>query len=722
VLATRLALALKADAARRGSLALLIAAVVLWASGAIVVTHRTGPLPDFPAPGEILFLAGYLALAGYLVFDSGARARSTLAGWLDVVVICGAAACVASSVLLLPLDDRADDTGSTLLALVYPMLALAFAALVLAQVVLRQRNSLRRALPTVVALLLFALADSYFIGHLSAHGPSLSLLAIGPRMVGFALLVGSACRPAEPRPHAGSTGAGGTVVGAATALATAVLALRPAGALGVYVAIPAALTLLGAGARLTTALHVARRAVEALARSQVDDLTRLPNRRALSGRLEAAGFADVRVALAVLDLDGFKDINDTLGHAAGDHVLQRVGGRIQDAVAPHAFVARLGGDEFGILALGCVRAEMADIARQVQDALSRPMQVDGINVALSASVGIVDCAENAVLDSNELVRRAEVAMYRAKHARSGIAYYDAYHDKFSKAKLRISDELRRGIATGELELWYQPQIDASTLRPCALEALVRWRHPVDGLLTPVAFLPAARRAGLMPLLSQEVVRLAVADIARWHAAGLRLRVAINCAPPELLSGAIVPRLHQAVREAGLPLDQLVLEVTEESFIAERERAGELLQEVRDLGIQVAIDDYGTGFSSLAYLRDLPIDELKLDRTFVSPIGTDERSRMIVASTVQMAQGLGMRTVAEGVEDAATAADLIAIGVDALQGYHISRPLPAGEVLNWIVQWPTFADLRMTATAPSVADPGSTISIRREAVGSDEAGS
>ena len=693
----RLFLAIRTRRPRRAPLALLVAATALWGVASLLVTTRDlGRLTHFPSPAELLYLTAYLALAGHLVFDSGARARSSLTAWLDVVVICGATACVASSVLLLPAEGK---SGAVLLALVYPLLDVVLAMLVLAQLALRLRHGARRAVPLAAAFLLFAVADTTLVDRLPSHHPGVPLLVWLARAVGFALLVGAACHPAEPSSPAVAPRAGGAVVGAATALATGVLALRPSGALGVYVAIPAAVTLLGAGARLTVALHVARRAVDALARSHVDDVTGLANRRALNASLEAARSAGAQVALVVLDLDGFKDINDTLGHSAGDQVLERVGARIRDALPPYAFVARLGGDEFGILALGGTRTQMTDVARRVQEVLSEPMHVDGINVALSASIGIVGCEEDDALESNELVRRAEVAMYRAKHARSGISHYDAYHDDFSKAKLRISDELRRGIANGELEVWYQPQIDASTLRPCALEALVRWRHPTDGLLTPVAFLPAARRAGLMPLLSQEVVRLAVGDVARWRAAGLRLRVAINCAPPELLSGVFVPRLQEAMSEAGLPPDHFVLEVTEESFIAEPERARELLEDVRGHGIQIAIDDYGTGFSSLAYLRDLPVDELKLDRSFVSPIGSDERSRMIVASTVQMARALGMRTVAEGVEDAATAADLIAMGVGALQGYHISRPLPADEVVDWIVQWPTFADLRITAAEP-----------------------
>jgi diguanylate cyclase (GGDEF)-like protein len=496
---------------------------------------------------------------------------------------------------------------------------------------------------------------------------------------------------------------GGLVFSAATAIAVGALAFHPGGGLAPYVVVPAVITVIGAAGRLSLALRESQQAVDALARSHTDDLTRLANRRALRARIDAALGVGTKIALMVLDLDGFKDINDTLGHSAGDNVLERVGVRIHNAVPQHALVARLGGDEFGVLLPGADTLEMHAIAQQVLGTLSLPLRVDGIDLALNASIGVVGCRRSERSESNELVRRAEVAMYRAKHARSGVALYDAFHDDFSKAKLRIAEELRRGIQRGELEVWYQPQIDASTLRPCALEALVRWRHPTDGLLLPAAFLPAARRAGLMPMLSQEVVRLAVADVARWHAAGLRLRVAVNCAPPELLSGVFVPRLHQAIREAELPPNRIVLEVTEESFIAEPERAREVLEDVRDHGIQLAIDDYGTGFSSLAYLRDLPVDELKLDRSFVSPIGSDRRSRMIVTSTVQMARGLGIRTVAEGVEDAATAADLIAMGVDALQGYHIARPMPAGEVVDWMVKWPSFADVRLTADGSGPVD-------------------
>jgi EAL domain-containing protein (putative c-di-GMP-specific phosphodiesterase class I) len=225
-----------------------------------------------------------------------------------------------------------------------------------------------------------------------------------------------------------------------------------------------------------------------------------------------------------------------------------------------------------------------------------------------------------------------------------------------------------------------------------LEALVRWRHPTQGLLSPVAFLPAARRVGLMGLLSDSVACQAVRDLKRLLAAGLDLRVAINCAPPELLSQTFLPRLYTCLQEWDVPADRVVLEVTEDSFLADPQRARETLLELSGHGIGVSIDDYGTGFSSLTYLRNLPVQELKIDRSLIRDVSSDDRSRMIVASTIQLAHALDMRTVAEGVEDATDVTQLVALGVDRLQGYHIARPMPADEVETWVHDWTSTAAL------------------------------
>lgn len=695
--AGRLAHSMVRQPDRRGPLAVVLTGLALWCAGALVISaHDVRTISQFPTLAEICILLAYVAFAGYVLLDAGVTGPRSLASWLNVIVICGGTACLSSAVLLVPASGQTGGATVTV-ALVLPIFDVLLAMLVIAQVVLGARLGFGRALPLAGAFLLFAVADTHFTSNLASGELTMRLLNTAAWGTGFALLISDTSRSGGARLYR-PVPIGSAVVGAATAIAIFTLALRPAGALGLHLAVPAVLTLLATGGRLAVALREARRSAEALVRSHTDDLTGLPNRRALRERIEWSIARGTDFVLVMLDLDGFKDINETLGQAAGDRVLERVAQRIRETIPAFASVARLGSDEFAILTPRGDVVLMTQTTRDVLDVLGEPLHVDGLDITLSAAVGVVEWDGNDPIDSNELLRRAEVAMSRAKGGRQPVAPYDPLHDDFSKPSLRISEELRRGIADGELEVWYQPQIDASTLRPCALEALVRWRHPREGLLSPAAFLPAARRAGLMPLLSQAVVRLAVADVARWQAAGLRLPVAVNCAPPELLSGVFIPRLYEAIAEGALPPDSIVLEVTEDSFIGEPERAREILQDVREWGIQIAIDDYGTGFSSLAYLRDLPVDELKLDRSFVSAMVTDERSRMIVASTVQMAKALGLRTVAEGVEDAPTAAALIALGVAALQGYHISRPMPADKVGEWIVGWPSFADVRLTVDA------------------------
>jgi predicted signal transduction protein with EAL and GGDEF domain len=367
---------------------------------------------------------------------------------------------------------------------------------------------------------------------------------------------------------------------------------------------------------------------------------------------------------------------------------------MRDALPPDIMIARLGGDEFAIVTMNDDEIELLETAQLILDTLSQPMMVDGIEIAPSASIGIAVHAETDS-SASELLRRADVAMYQAKLTRTGAVQYDSHRDDFSRPRLQLAEELRRGINDGQLVLWYQPQIDAATRQVCGLEALVRWQHPTQGLLSPAAFLPAARRAGLMLMLSDETARQAVAGVKRLRASGLMQRVAINCAPPELLSGVFLPRLYAALAASGVPAESLVVEVTEDSFLADPERAREVLFEMRERNLQIAIDDYGTGFSSLSYLRDLPVQELKMDRSFISVLREDQRSRMIVSSTLQMAHALGLRTVAEGVEDAATAADLIAMGVDVLQGYYLSRPMPPDEVEPWLSGRKSFSDIRLT---------------------------
>jgi diguanylate cyclase (GGDEF)-like protein len=688
----RLIVAASITPKRRAALVVLLASVTLWAAGSVAVNAaKLSEQAHFPAPGEWLFLASYVAMAGYLVIDARNRMSRSLVTWLDVVVVCGGTACVSASLLLTPVATAFGKGGlSLLLALLYPLIDLALALLVLAQVVLRLRPDPRQAAAIGLGFVLFAIADGNFVTSVASATYNFSTLSDIAWGSGFALIIGAACRPRRKALAALPRRQGPAIMVFAGAAAIVVLALRPSADLGPYLAAAAVLTLLAAGGRLVLALREANGAAEALALSLTDDLTMLPNRRAVRNRMDEQIAARQSLALMLLDMDGFKEINDTLGHAAGDTVLQLAAHRMRATLPPDVVIARLGGDEFAIVSTTEDEVALLGTARDILDALAEPLLVDGIEIALSASIGIALHADSDP-GSSELLRRADVAMYQAKLSRMGTALYDPHLDDFSRPRLQLAEELRRGIAAGQLALWYQPQIDAATQEVCALEALIRWNHPTQGMLSPAVFLPVARRAGLMLMLSDEVARQAVAAAKQLRAKGLDHRIAINCAPPELLSGVFLPRLYDALDAAGVPASALVVEVTEDSFLADPERARAVVVDMHKHELQISIDDYGTGFSSLSYLRDLPVQELKIDRSFVATTLADPRSRMIVLSTLQMAHGLGMRVVAEGVENAATAVELIQMGIDVLQGYHMARPMPLAEIEPWIRNWSTFAE-------------------------------
>ncbi|WP_165372659.1 putative bifunctional diguanylate cyclase/phosphodiesterase [Pengzhenrongella frigida] len=672
---------------RRLSLLFLAAGIALWAGGAAMVSaSQAVTAVTFPAPGEVLYLASYLGMAAFLLLDVPRRRLPTAAVWLEAAVVCGAAICLAGFALLTPLSGTFSRGGlQLLLAILYPLIDLILATLVLAQMMLRMRDHSRRTLTLAAGFLGLAAADTTFISSLSAGSYSSSLLLDAIWGFSFIAIVSGAiscptpivARPIE-RQNMG-------VLPVAGALAVTVLVLHPPGGIGIYIMLPAIVTLVSAGARMMLALREAQGAAEAMRLSLTDELTGLPNRRALLAAADEALRDGSPLGFMLLDLDGFKDINDSLGHAVGDEVLKTLANRMRAALDPDVLVARLGGDEFALLAPGHDELRFFEIAQLVRVVLQSPLRVDSIDLSIDASVGIT-VREAADTSSTELLRRADIAMYEAKHSRAGVLHFDTSQDGFSRQRLRRGEDLRQAIAEDQLVVWYQPQVDARTRQVVAMEALVRWQHPTEGLLSPIAFLPDARRSGLMPAVTETVLRRMLADTRRWVDLGFTFRVAMNCAPPELIGDQLLPVLFQALDDAGLPGDSILIEVTEDSFLSDPERAREALYDLRAHHVQVSIDDYGTGFSSLAYLRDLPVQELKMDRSFVSTVVTDERSRMIVQTTTHMAHALGLRLVAEGVEDAATAAELIPLGVDVFQGYQIARPMPADEVAAWVRRW------------------------------------
>ncbi len=684
VLVLRLVVAIFTWPSRRGALIPLTIGIVLWFAGSVALNAAV-PGTTFPAPGEWLFVSSYVALSAFLVVDASSRRMRAASAWLDAVILCGAIAALVGGLLLTPFVRSFPEGGIPLLvAILYPLIDVALALVVVTQWALSSRSWNRSTIGLIAGFLAMALADSSLVLNLSIGTYSFSTVTTLLWGAAFMLIVGSAVTPRPPQVRVARPLPGGFLI-ASFLTAIVLLLIRPEGILGWAIGIPAAVALLATGTRLALALRDSREAGNLLQLTRTDDLTGLPNRRAVLQSLDDGIAADQAMGLMLLGLDGFKEINDTLGHSAGDTVLELVALRIRESLTPSAVLARIGGDEFAILLDEDDELDLMERAQAVREMLMAPANVDGMNLAMRASIGIT-IREPGDERAADMLRRADVALHEAKIAHSGAELYDPQHDEFSRQRLRMGEELRRALRKGHIVTWYQPKVDAATQLVTGVEALVRWEHPQRGVLAPIEFLPVARRAGLMGELSEIVARQAVADAQRWLRSGLNLNVAFNLAPPELLGGTLLPILYDAIAEADIPAYAMTVEVTEDTFLANPERAREILTEVRGHGLKISIDDYGSGFSSLAYLRDLPLTELKMDRSFVSTVCTDSRSRLIVASTIDMAHALDLRVVAEGVDSAAVTAEVVAMGVDLLQGYHVSPPIPADRVDAWVRTW------------------------------------
>jgi diguanylate cyclase (GGDEF)-like protein len=404
-----------------------------------------------------------------------------------------------------------------------------------------------------------------------------------------------------------------------------------------------------------------------------DDLTGLGNRRALWTSMRAACSRRERFATLVIDLDGFKEVNDTLGHTAGDVLLRGMADRFSRLVRPDDVLVRLGGDEFGVLLRACDEPAAVAFADRVAGVLETGFEVHGITVRVAASVGIAIATGDDT--APELLRRADVAMSEAKRKRSHREVYCPETDQRSPARLAMTDQLRQAIESRALEIHYQPKANVRSGEVYGLEALVRWRTPEGELLLPAAFLPLANHAGLMYELTLCVLERALTDVARLRVRHPELTVAVNVPPLAILDATLSEDIARMLAAAGLPGEALEIEITEESLMADRMRARSLIAGLRELGVAISIDDYGTGYSSLPYLRDLEVDSLKLDRSYVTGLADSAKATTIVASTINLAHALGLWVVAEGVESQADRRALEALDCDAVQGYLLSRPVP-----------------------------------------------
>jgi diguanylate cyclase (GGDEF)-like protein len=433
--------------------------------------------------------------------------------------------------------------------------------------------------------------------------------------------------------------------------------------------------------------RIERQSKENQYRAGHDGLTGLANRSLLNERVERtlkeAAHDGESVGLLLLDLNKFKEVNDTLGHHAGDLLLTEVASRLSGAVRGFDTVSRLGGDEFAVLLPGVGSTEAClDLARRILDQVQGPADLDGVTVDISGSIGAAVFPIQSA-NSAELLQHADIAMYTAKRTRSGTALYDPDADSHSSQQLGLIGELHRAIAEDELVLHYQPKVATDSGRTVGVEALVRWQHPTRELLPPSEFIPQAEDDEIIVALTDAVLDRALRQHREWRDAGMALPVAVNIAAGGLHDTSFPDRVAAALARYDVPGEMLTLEITETSIISDPAAAQHILRRLRELGVGLSIDDFGTGYSSMAYLQGMPLTELKIDRSFVSAIHESTGDEAIVRAILELARALNLKVVAEGVENAEALAVLESLGCPFAQGYHMSRPLPAADLLAWV---------------------------------------
>jgi diguanylate cyclase (GGDEF)-like protein len=429
-----------------------------------------------------------------------------------------------------------------------------------------------------------------------------------------------------------------------------------------------------------------------------DALTGLPNRFYFTDRVGhmIATAPEEPFTVMVLDLDRFKEVNDTLGHQIGDDLLTLVGARFRASLEPDAVVARLGGDEFAVIAPMDAVSEVTDELRR---GFEQPFICEGLHFDIDASIGSARYPDDGST-VDDLLKAADVAMYVAKEQGRGFAVYDAALDRNDARRLKLLGELRAAIDHGELLVFFQPEVETATRRVVGAEALVRWDHPELGLLPPGEFIPLAEPTSLIGTLTEHVLRVALRECARWRGAGHDLWVAVNIAVRSLYEDGFVDQVARLLRETGAEGQHLVLEVTESMMVTDPARAEAVLARLHDLGIRIAVDDFGTGYSSLAYLKRLSVDALKIDKSFVANVARDDDDLVIVRSTVDLARSLGLLSVSEGVESADVLRVLESLHCDLVQGFHLCPPLPTAQLHTWL-------DAHATGDTPSRCGRGAS---------------
>ncbi|WP_181036340.1 bifunctional diguanylate cyclase/phosphodiesterase [Arthrobacter sp. B1805] len=674
---------------RRPDILLSACAVSCWAAGTTyyVLYAAAGEDVPLPSPADFGYSGFYLLMLAALAFIVRDRLRAmTWSVILDSVI----GALGAAAVLCVVLDPLLNSTmggpwtPTALLGTGYPLMDLLLVATVIGITASTGFSFGEGWVLVVLGLLLFTGADvTYALLELN-HDYVLGTPLDASWAVGLALVAAwIALQARTPGRHSRRRVAvpAQTVPTLATVAGLGVLILASQERVLVLAVVLASLTL--TLAILPLVFRQRLRLSQATTQARTDELTGLPNRRALYAdvpeRLAAARRR--RSAVLLLDLDKFKEINDGLGHDVGDRLLVQVAARLSGQLRPTDLLARMGGDEFVIHLDNCGQEQAQAVALKLRAALVEPCDLGDITVHVSASIGI-SCYPEQGQDLTLLLRKADMAMYSAKSTRSGHAVYADGAADLIPHQFHTVQALNEALLEDQLILHFQPKIDLATGAVRAVEALVRWDHPALGLLQPEAFLARFEEAGLMPALTNVVLGRALDQAAVWAKEGQPLSVAVNLSACSVMDARLPAQVAEMVSDRGLTPSVLVLEITEDVLVGDRSRASTTLSALRGTGVRIAVDDFGKGYSSLSYLRDLPIDELKLDKSFILTMMDDTRATALVVSTIDLAHSLGLQMTAEGVENLDTYRSLSDYGCDFAQGFLVSKPLTAPELDAW----------------------------------------
>ncbi len=690
-----LARALTVGGVHRAVCATVGLALLLWAAGDLLwmAASPAAAAPSVPSLPDGLYLACYpLAYVAVMLLIQAQGHDFLPSAWLDGIVAgLGAAALGAAFAVDTILGAAAGGSLTVLVGLAYPLGDLVLLALAVGALALLGGRWDRRWLVLATGCALWAVTDTVYLFQTAAGSyREGTVLDAGWPVALFAMSWSVAYH--RPSPPAGRLDASRQFLlpAGAAAAALGILVYGDLYRVGPVAVGLATATLLTAGLRVVLAMRDLRSLAESRRLALTDDLTGLGNRRLFGRDLEqllarAAGPAPAgvpgvgRLALLLLDLNRFKEINDSFGHPAGDELLRQIGPRLHAVLRRSDTIARLGGDEFAAV-LSAADGEVAvAAARRITEELQRPFTLGRVSLHVTASIGIARYPQDAT-DAAGLLRCADVAMYAAKAGRRPHAVYDADRDD-SHDRLRLAEDLRAAIRDRELHLHYQPQLDLRSGVVRSVEALVRWRHPDRGAVPAETLVRLAEETDLIGPLAELVLDLALGQCARWRSQGRRVVVAVNLSAINLADPGLVEQVRLLLARHRLPGDALVLEVTESTLMIDPVRAQAAVRELRLAGVTVSIDDFGTAFSSLSYLRDLAVGEIKLDRSFITDLAADGNgnSLAITRSVVELGHALRLRVVAEGIEDPDTAALLARLGVDLAQGYHIGRPVPADQL-------------------------------------------